>query len=144
MQWRSNHLRDDWSNLHSYEHTTTVILDYDTVKHQLEHLPGKTLEGNHTLSMRAIKGDNSSPLITFDIVLKDTGASDDPLLGNSSPLALGISISVILLIVGILVLGIIREKQESEQLRTNSSEENHADAFFDADDDSVITAELVE
>ena len=143
VQWRSNHLKDDWANLHSYEHTTTVTLDYDTVIHQLEHLPGKILEGNHTLSMRAIKENSSSPLITFDIILKEKGA-DDPLLGNSSALALGISISVILLIVGILVLGIIREKQENEQLRTNSSGENHADAFFDADDDSVITAEVVE
>jgi hypothetical protein len=113
VQWRSNHLRDDWSNLHSYEHTTTVTLDYVTVKHQLEHLPGKTLEGNHTLSMRAIEGDSSSPLITFDIVLKDTGTPGDPPPDSSGALVIGITSIVILALVGILVVGIVQEKREA-------------------------------
>ncbi len=144
VQWRSNHLRDDWSNLHSYEHTTTVTLDYVTVKHQLEHLPGKTLEGNHTLSMRAIEGDSSSPLITFDIVLKDTGTSDEPPPDSSRALVIGITSIVILALVSILLIGIVQEKKEAEQLRINSSEKDYVDAIFDTDDDSVVEAELVE
>ena len=144
VQWRSNHLRDDWSNLHSYEHTTTVTLDYVTVKHQLEHLPGKTLEGNHPLSMRAIDEDSSSPLITFDIVLKDTGNLDNPVPDSSNAIVLAIASIVILAIVGVLVLGIVQEKQEAERLRINSSEKDYVDAIFDDNDDSVIVAELVE
>ncbi len=144
VQWRSNHLRDDWANLHSYEHDTTVTLDYETVEHQLEHLPGKTLVGNHTLSMRAIKGESSSPLITFDIVFKDTGNSDDPPSDSFSALIPGIASIVILVIVGTLVLGIIQEKREAERLRINSSEKDYIDAVFDADVDSVVDAELVE
>jgi hypothetical protein len=71
IQWRSNHLRDDWSNIHSYEHGTQVILTYDEIIDQLEHLPGKELYGNHTLSVRALDGTNSSPLITFDIMINE-------------------------------------------------------------------------
>jgi hypothetical protein len=144
VQWRSNHLRDDWSNLHSYEHTTTVTLDYVTVKHQLEHLPGKTLEGNHTLSMRAIDEDSSSPLITFDIVLKETGTPDDSPLDSSDALVIGIASIVIFAIVGILVIGIVQEKREAERLQIDSSENNHIDAVFAGNVDSVVDAELVE
>jgi hypothetical protein len=143
VQWRSNHLRDDWANLHSYEHTTTVTLDYETVKHQLEHLPGKTLEGNHTLSMRAIKGDSSSPLITFDIVLKDTGNDDEPSDDSYSVLILGIAMIFIIAVVAILVFGIVQEKREAERLRINSSEKVFDDAVFDADVDAVVEAELI-
>ncbi|NDB65786.1 MAG: hypothetical protein EB168_08985, partial [Euryarchaeota archaeon] len=54
IQWRSNHLRDDWSNIHSYEHTTNAELSAIDIAHQLEHLPGIDLQGNHTLSIRGI------------------------------------------------------------------------------------------
>ena len=150
IQWRSNHLRDDWSNLHSYEHTNTVTLDFDTVKHQLEHLPGKTLPGNHTLSMRAIEGESSSTLISFDIVLNckedpcedsDNVAMEDA--SQSAIIVAGTSI-FILVIVAILVVGIVQEKREQEKLRVNSSQEGHSNAAFDDNVDSVVDAELVE
>ena len=133
VQWRSNHLRDDWANLHSYNHdTTTIALDYNTVMHQLEHLPGKTLNGNHTLSMRAIEGESSSPLISFDIVMTDTGGGDSPEDDADSIVGLSISIAVIILVVTILILGIIRERQEIESVNLRLS------------DETVMAAELVE
>tara|TARA_B100000767_G_scaffold75642_1_gene72213 strand:+ start:2064 stop:4073 length:2010 start_codon:yes stop_codon:yes gene_type:complete len=78
IQWRSNHLRDDWSNIHSYEHgADSGSLSAIDIIHQLEHLPGITLDGNHTVSFRALKsnssgGFSSSPLITTNIMLMDT------------------------------------------------------------------------
>ena len=69
VQWMSNDLRDGWSNIHSYEHGDVVYLTYEEITHELEHLPGTELAGNHTLSMRGIKGTDSSPLITLDIML---------------------------------------------------------------------------
>ena len=133
VQWRSNHLRDDWATLHSYNHDTTDIsLDYNTVMHQLEHLPGKTLNGNHTLSMRAIEGESSSPLISFDIVMTDTGGGDIPEDDADSIVGLSISIAVIILVVTILILGIIRERQEIENVNLRLS------------DETVMAAELVE
>ena len=77
MQWRSNHLRDDWSNIHTFDHGTSGSLTAIDIIHQLEHLPGTTLEGNHTISLRGIKandsgGHSSTPLMTIDIMLMDT------------------------------------------------------------------------
>jgi hypothetical protein len=42
MQWRSNHLRDDWSNIHTFDHGTSGSLTAIDIIHQLEHLPGTT------------------------------------------------------------------------------------------------------
>ena len=48
--------------------------------HQLEHLPGIDLDGNHTISIRGLKsnssgGHSSSPLVTIDIMLMDTASA---------------------------------------------------------------------
>jgi len=60
VQWRSNHLRDDWSNLHSFDEGDSVAyLDLKTIVHQLEHLPGIDVEGNHTLSLRGLAANDS-------------------------------------------------------------------------------------
>ena len=34
----SNDLRDSWSNIHSYDGGTSVVLDYDLIVEELEHL----------------------------------------------------------------------------------------------------------
>jgi hypothetical protein len=84
IQWRSNHIVDDWTNLHSYEKTDTDgnIAAIDII-HQLEHLPGINLDGNHTISIRGLQsnssgGHSSSPLVTIDIMLMDTASAFIP------------------------------------------------------------------
>ena len=107
IQWRSNHLRDDWSNIHSYEHgSESGYLSAIDIIHQLEHLPGITLDGNHTISFRALKsnssgGFSSSPLITTNIMLMDTeSAFEDTEESNSSidtkTVLIGVSASIII------------------------------------------------
>ena len=55
IQWRSNHLRDDWANLASYDSGDTAFTIEDvTIYNQLSYLPGIEIEGNHTLSIRGI------------------------------------------------------------------------------------------
>jgi hypothetical protein len=78
IQWRSNHIVDDWTNLHTYERTDTdgQITGIDII-HQLEHLPGIDLDGNHTISIRGLQsndsgGHSSSPLVTIDIMMMDS------------------------------------------------------------------------
>ncbi|MBT5592788.1 MAG: S8 family serine peptidase, partial [Euryarchaeota archaeon] len=40
VQWRSNHLRDDWSNIHGFDHgSPSGELFLIDIVHQLEHLP---------------------------------------------------------------------------------------------------------
>ena len=78
VQWRSNHLRDDWSNIHGFDHgKPSGELSLIDIVHQLEHLPGTDVLGNHTISLRGIQynesgGQSSStPLTTADIMIMD-------------------------------------------------------------------------
>ena len=78
IQWRSNHIVDDWTNLHTYERTDTdgQITGIDII-HQHEHLPGIDLDVNHTISIRGLQsndsgGHSSSPLVTIDIMMMDS------------------------------------------------------------------------
>jgi len=78
VQWRSNHLRDDWANIHDFnEGDSDAILDMTTIVHKLEHLPGIELEGNHTLSLRGLTanesgGHSSTSLVAVNVMLMDT------------------------------------------------------------------------
>ena len=83
IQWRSNHIVDDWTNLHTYEKTDTEgqITGIDII-HQLEHLPGIDLDGNHTISIRGLQsnesgGHSSSPLVTIDIMMMDSASASN-------------------------------------------------------------------
>ena len=100
IQWRSNHIVDDWTNLHSYESSDNdgMISAIDII-HQLEHLPGIKLEGNHTISIRGLKsnssgGHSSSPLVTLDIMLMDTDSAFNEEKNESTPGFAMVSISV--------------------------------------------------
>ena len=78
VQWRSNHLRDDWSNVHSYDGETTVSLEAIDILEQLEHLPGVDIQGNHTISLRGIidngsMDSSSTPIITANILMNGVG-----------------------------------------------------------------------
>ena len=81
IQWRSNHIVDDWTFLHSFEKSDTSgeISAIDII-HQLEHLPGIDIDGNHTISIRGLKsnssgGHSSSPLVTIDILMYDSDSA---------------------------------------------------------------------
>ena len=81
IQWRSNHIVDDWTNLNTYERTDTSgeITGVDIIQ-QLEHLPGIDLDGNHTISIRGLEsnesgGHSSSPLVTIDIMMMDSASA---------------------------------------------------------------------
>ena len=71
VQWMSNDLRDSWSTIHSYDYSKSVILNYDDIVEELEHLPGTVLHANHTQSIRGREGTTSSPLISIDITLTE-------------------------------------------------------------------------
>jgi len=120
IQWRSNHLRDDWSNIHSYEHTTNAELSAIDIAHQLEHLPGIDLQGNHTLSIRGIIENGTStastPIMTVNVMLidvdKDGEKSTDDGLFSSSEMFTAIGIFVVVLLVALLVVGYATDKEE--------------------------------
>ena len=123
IQWRSNHLRDDWSNIHTFSpgDTTGTLAAIDII-HQLEHLPGIDVEGNHTISFRGIKandsgGHASSPLISANIMLMDTAsafeAQEEASSGISTTMiALGLLGFIVLFLVVLIVTGAISDKEE--------------------------------
>ena len=90
--------------------------------HQLEHLPGIDVEGNHTISFRGIKandsgGHASSPLISANIMLMDTAsafeAQEEASSGTSTTmLALGLLGFFALFFVVLMVTGAISDKEE--------------------------------
>lgn len=113
IQWMSNDLRDGWSNIHSYEHTSQVSLSYNEIKHELEHLPDVNLYGNHTLSMRALQGTSSSPLITFDILLEENSQNVIDDSSSSSQMVLYSAVTIAILLTVVILASILKGEEES-------------------------------
>ena len=128
LQWRSNHLRDDWASLHSFnEGDERAELDISTIVHQLEHLPGIEVEGNHTLSLRGLianesGGHASSSLVSVNVMLMDTenakssvGTQDDGLFGD---LPSWVAPSILLFLALLVILGmiILNKAEDSAQV----------------------------
>jgi len=116
VQWRSNHLRDDWSNIHGFDHgSSSGELSLIDIVHQLEHLPGTDVLGNHTISLRGIQynesgGQSSStPLATAEIMIMD--ANTDVPVGSDSE---GIPAVGVIGTMAIIALGIAASSREDE------------------------------
>lgn len=112
VQWRSNHLRDDWSNIHNFENGETFgELSIIDIIHQMEHLPGIEILGNHTISLRAIQDadgmSSASPLATVEIMVMTE--NKNPVMANvgsglSTGAVIGFSIGGILIFLVVLLL----------------------------------------
>ena len=145
IQWRSNHLLDDWTNIHSYEHTEAFELEVIDIVHEIEHLPGVELQGNHTISIRGLMetGEtnfSSTPIITADIMLMDV--SKDGITEESDGMFSG---STVLVGIAGMILGIILVPLV--MLALNKSEEaTEVERFMWSDSvpDEDIEAILVE
>ncbi len=134
VQWMSNDLRDSWSNIHSYDGGTSVVLDYDLIVEELEHLPGILLHDNHTLSLRGLDGTTSSPLVSVDITLTEevlVPTSDDSSSAMNYVVYGSVFAAIILSIV--LLIAFI-----------NNDSEKNAEHPFDKDIDDVVEAEIMD
>lgn len=121
VQWRSNHLRDDWSNIHGYESgETSGKLSIIDIIHQIEHLPGIAVMGNHTISLRGIQYDggttSSSPLVTAEIMVMDDDTN--PVLavssdGVSTSTVIWISVGgIVIFLVALLLISSVSNREE--------------------------------
>ena len=121
VQWRSNHLRDDWSNIHTYEPgDASGELSIIDIIHQIEHLPGIEIMGNHTISLRGIQYEDgttsASPLVTAEIMVMDdntepvvSGGGD----GFSTGAIVGISIGgIVIFLIALLLISAISNREE--------------------------------
>ncbi|MDP6199861.1 MAG: S8 family serine peptidase, partial [Candidatus Poseidonia sp.] len=141
VQWRSNHLRDDWANLHSFdEGDEKASLDLATIVHKLEHLPGIEVEGNHTLSLRGLianesGGHSSTSLVSANVMLMDTAnaksyaeSSDGLFYGLSGGTVAGVALLLILIVLaGMAVINRVEQATIVESV-----------VWSDADIDAVV------
>lgn len=134
VQWMSNDLRDSWSNIHSYDGGTSVVLDYDLIVEELEHLPGILLHDNHTLSLRGLDGTTSSPLVSVDITLTEEVlvATSDDTSSTMNYVVYGSVFAAIILSIVLLIAFI------------NNESEKEAEHPIDKDIDEVVEAEIMD
>lgn len=126
IQWRSNHLRDDWANLASYETgDTTFTIEDVTIFEQLSYLPGIEIEGNHTLSIRGISCNDaecssptSTPLSAVDIMMMDSENMVVEGQGEESGAITGgtLIIIVLLVVIGALAAFVIQLRNENSEM----------------------------
>ena len=136
---------DDWTNIHSYEHTEAFELEVIDIVHEIEHLPGVELQGNHTISIRGLMetGEtnfSSTPIITADIMLMDV--SKDAAIEESDGMFSG---SIVLVGIAGMIIGVILVPLV--MLALNKSEDSIEVERFkwsDAVPDEDIEAILVE
>ncbi len=140
VQWRSNHLRDDWSTLQAYrEGDGGVALDLATIVTQLQSLPGITTDGNHTLSIRGLAandsgGHSSTSNIAVNVMLMDTANANNVQTASSGG---GISAGVIsALVVVVLGLGL----GAVLLIARNGQDADEKGAAFWANDDEDVAA----
>ena len=140
VQWRSNHLRDDWATLHGFEPgTEDVSLDLLTIVHQLEHLPGVSLDGNHTLSVRGLSanesgGHSSSSNIAVNVMLMDTAnAKNVQVEATGGGLSVGAVSALVLVVLGLVVGALL-------PVARGQGDEDPAGGPFWATDDADVAA----
>ena len=132
VQWRSNHLRDDWSNVHSYDGETTVSLEAIDILHQLEHLPGVDIQGNHTISLRGIidngsMDSSSTPIITANILMngvsKDVVEESDSMLSSTTVLVGFAGMILGIVLVPLVMFGLNKSEEgiEAERIKWDTS-----------------------
>ena len=116
VQWRSNHLRHDWVNIETFmPGDNSASLDLASIVKQLNSLPGITVEGNHTLSMRALVADESgghraSSLISTNVMLMDTAnamTSTEPSESLFGDVPGWVAPAILLLLLAIVITGMI-------------------------------------
>ena len=112
IQWRSNHLRDDWAIIHDYDDENTIVtLSHSDIIENLEHLPGITLDGNQTLSIRGTKGDQASPnLVVYVLIIgieKDVDPIEDEGLSGLAMLSIGLVSGLAVALAGLGAMAVI-------------------------------------
>jgi len=93
-----------------------VTLYFEDIVHELEHLPGTELMGNHTISMRGLDGTSSSSILSIKIMLsEDSDIDDDDPESANTTLVYGSVFAAVLLTI-ILLVGILKTDDEKEAI----------------------------
>ena len=149
VQWRSNHLRHDWVNIETFEPgENSASLNLASIVKQLNSLPGITVEGNHTLSMRALVanesgGHRASSLISTNLMLMDTAnamTSTEPSESLFGDVPGWVAPAILLLLLSIVITGMIVLNRADNAVEVETIDRSKEPVSEDA----VPEAELVD
>jgi serine protease AprX len=109
IQWRTWDRRDEWMDLEGFEpEDRTFEIDHDMFVDRLKYLPGNAIEGNQTLIVRAIHGDNASTNVVTHLHImgaeKSDTSDDEGGFFTMPVVATGLSFMILLLLIGVGVL----------------------------------------
>ena len=90
IQWRTWDMRDEWMDLNEYDPGSGQFeIKHDMFVARLKYLPGNTIEGNQTLLVRALVGDNSSANVVTHLHIMGSEKAPDT-SGESGFLSTGL------------------------------------------------------
>ena len=112
VQWRTWDLRDEWMDIPEYQAgSDDISLSHTSIVERLAYLPGNPIEGNQTLLLRSIKGNNASTISTLQIhVTGDTPVSYDVESGDNSVLIIFLISIIVVLITALATSVIVMQK----------------------------------
>ena len=104
VQWRTWDMRDNWmSHPEFLEGETNFEISHSMLVDRLQYLPGNNIEGNQTVMVRAILGDEASTNLVAQVFV----LGSDPILPSSSNDSLNSALVPILSMVVVVLIGML-------------------------------------
>ena len=104
VQWRTWDMRDNWmSHPEFLEGETNFEISHSMLVDRLQYLPGNSIEGNQTVMVRAILGDDASTNLVAQVFV----LGSDPILPSSSNDSLNSALVPILSMVVVVLIGML-------------------------------------
>ena len=104
VQWRTWDMRDNWmSHPEFLEGETNFEISHSMLVDRLKYLPGNSIEGNQTVMVRAILGDDASTNLVAQVFV----LGSDPVLPSSSSDSLNSALVPILSMIVVVLIGML-------------------------------------
>ncbi|MGB1461454.1 MAG: S8 family serine peptidase [Candidatus Thalassarchaeaceae archaeon] len=104
VQWRTWDMRDNWmSHPEFLEGETNFEISHSMLVDRLQYLPGNSIEGNQTVMVRAILGDDASTNLVAQVFV----LGSDPVLPSSSSDSLNSALVPILSMIVVVLIGML-------------------------------------
>ena len=110
IQWRTWDMRDNWmSHPEFLEGETNIEISHTMLVDRLQYLPGNQIEGNQTVMVRAILGDDASTNLVAQVFVQGSEPVFSSGSGDSGNAALVPILSmVVVVLVGMLTVSLLR------------------------------------
>jgi len=133
VQWRTWDMRDNWMSHPDFSEGDDIFeISHSMLIDRLQYLPGNQIEGNQTVMVRAILGDEASTNLVSHVFVLGSEPENERYPGsqNDNLLVSALSLVVALLIL-LLTLAVMRLRQE--RVDDESEDSTHVSIRFDGD-----------